>query len=688
MYVRGRRGVSLRGRVGKVRMGDKFIGKVLGNGLKIVRLLGQGGMGSVYLAEDMQLERPVAVKVLRTFELSSPTNWERFRREGQSLSKLEHPHIVKVFGFGNTDDGELFLSMEYLSGRSLAQVLVGESPLGWRRVVDIAMQICDGLSYVHASGLVHRDLKPQNIMLLDGDKKDFVKLLDFGLVLLLAPSVQKLTRTGTLIGTPQYMSPEGCQGKMLDSRSDIYSLACILYECLTGKPPFADENSLELIRKQRTEMPARLERLVLSAGVPAALELLIFKALAKQPDNRPQSMSDFESALRLISEGKSEELTLDGFTVESASSDGDKKESHLQAVAIVAIVCAAILIGGICLQRPGSKETRNAGTKTLPLVSSSVDADVQKLERDVGAYEHRLNSNSLALADLQERLGIKYSQHHELGKAEQVLKRSLVIREKEIGPNAREVADSLNALAMVYLGQQRKAEAEPLFKRSLAIRKKALGPEHHDFADSLSGLAMLYQFQRKYSEAEPLFKQALAIQEKEYGPEDRHLVDNFLALAWTYLDQERFTETEHLLKRALAIQEKAFGPEHPELIRSLSALALLFERQGLYSQAEKQLKRVLSIRKKVSGPEHPDLADSQAELAGVLIKEGKYAQAEELAKESLAIRQKALGPDHPAVARSRELMSVCRRQQGKVAGADEPAEKTGAAAQRLPAANK
>jgi serine/threonine protein kinase len=525
-------------------MDQQLIGTVLGNNFRILSLLGRGGMGSVYLADDLALERQVAVKVLESSALSSPTDWDRFKREGQTLSKLHHQHIVKVLSLGKTEQDNLFLVMEYIRGRDIAQVLSLEGPINWRRAVEIALQVCNALSYVHSQGGVHRDLKPQNIMLLDGEKSDFVKLLDFGLASFVSSSAQKLTKTGALVGSPQYMSPESTQGTVVDGRADIYSLGCILYECLTGKCPFEATNSIELLHKQRVEMPKRLNDLFQLTGIPAELEMVIFKALQKEPSRRYQSMSEFELDLRLITAGRSEELDFAGLTF--GSQDQQISRTKLpQALAIVLFLVLGLAFVCLAPHRP--------------------QAHVQEKTAE-------------ALRDPRSE------------KIEHEYKNSLARYEKAFGVDSPKIEKQLNDLAQYYFRQHRLTEAEPLLERLLAIREKSLGTVHEQVADTLIRLADCYGARGNYGKAEPLYKRALAIREELLGPMHEYVGDTSIELARCYSAQGKLAEAEPLYKRSIAIYKESFGPDDKRVVEAERALIQCYEHQGK-AAAAKQLGR-------------------------------------------------------------------------------------------------
>ena len=279
---------------------------------RLIEIIGRGGMGAVYRAHHILMDKPVAVKVLRQ-ELASDTEAvARFHREARSASRLDHEHIIRVSDFGQTDDGLLFLIMELLDGENLAEV-VRRGPLPWRRAAGIARDVALGLSHAHEQGVIHRDLKPENIVLVRrGKSRQLVKVLDFGLAKLISHSprgdgdaepdiaVQSLTRTGVVFGTPEYMSPEQAEGRSLDPRTDLYALGVVLYQMLSGTLPFTASTFLALIAKTVNEPPPPLRSHAASQSLPADLESLVLSCLAKSAEDRPESAECIAETLEQI----------------------------------------------------------------------------------------------------------------------------------------------------------------------------------------------------------------------------------------------------------------------------------------------------------------------------------------------------------------------------------------------------
>ncbi len=288
-----------------MRPKDPFIGReILDGQFRVIQKIGTGGMGSVYKAEQPAMNRMVAIKILHPKLTGRKDLVSRFRREARAMSQLTHPNTVRVFMYGELEeDDSLYIVMELLEGRNLNQTVRREGPMSTERAIPILSQVCGALQEAHEMGIVHRDLKPENIFLCNqAGLKDFAKVLDFGLAKVterqMRPGSLILTQEGMVFGTPEFMSPEQAQGRTLDARSDIYSLAVILYEALTGKLPFDAKTPMEYIQKHVMEPPIPLKERVSEREFAPELQAILSRALAKHPDQRFQRAVDFAEALR------------------------------------------------------------------------------------------------------------------------------------------------------------------------------------------------------------------------------------------------------------------------------------------------------------------------------------------------------------------------------------------------------
>lgn len=676
-------------------MSSTLLGTTVGH-FRIIDQLGKGGMGEVFVGHDEKLDRRVALKSIRAEHRFDTEAKIRFLREARVLSQLKHPNICQIFDYVEGGEAD-FLALELINGRTLTEAM--KKGLDAKVKFQIAQQIAGVLVAAHEQGVVHRDLKPDNVMLAEGDQ---VKVLDFGLsrsqmeegTLSLPPqraveaasvvtdvpdalatqgrpggntakpssgpsgsSGGSVTSLGTIMGTIGYMSPEQARGEVATTASDLYSFGLVVQELFTGKTPH--EKGLDgatRLRKVQAGESLPVE------GVDADLAALIGRLKSLAPAARPSAVD----------------------TVERLTWIRNKPLRRRKRI-MVGSVMAVLAVFGVAMTIQTIRATRaEAAAKDEAETSRRVAefleemfkiSDPNEAKGNTVTARHILDRASEKIqkqADLQPEIRARLM--NTIGKvyfslglyttAQPLLDKAFQIREKALGPEHPDVAGSLDGLANLYLIQGKYAEAEPLNIRSLAIREKALGPDHPDVANSLQNLARIHFFQGKYGEGEALLKRALAIREKAFGPEHPEVAVSLNALANFYGRQGNHAEAEPLHKRALAIKEKALGPDHPDVGKSLNDLALIYEAQGKYAVAEPLIRRSLAIREKALGPDHPGMAQILNNLGLVLTKQGKLTEAEPLLLRALEIAQTAFGAGHPHVATLNDSLATLRYRQG------------------------
>jgi predicted Ser/Thr protein kinase len=341
--------------------------------------IGTGGMGTVYRATHLGLARTVAVKIIKPEFASDPDVTDRFMREARTMAKLRHPHAAMIFDAGNLPDGRHFIIMEFVEGHTLSEILVREGTFTPERAVRIAADICDVLAEAHNLGIVHRDLKPSNIMLNERG----VCVLDFGVAKVLATSADAThthatTGSGVIVGTPRYMSPEQCLGQRIGARSDLYSLGVLLYEMLTGRPPFTDPLASAVLVKQATAAPPPLPKL--RPELPRALVVAVHTLLAKRPDDRPENARAAQKLLeRSVARPQRDASDTQPFqaTVAALSTGRSPFYRAVTPLAIIAVLGLTLLAWGRSAQTGQTAAAAIGGTNIgAATTTASVDSSL------------------------------------------------------------------------------------------------------------------------------------------------------------------------------------------------------------------------------------------------------------------------------------------------------------------------
>lgn len=643
-----------------------LVGTVLGDRYEILELIGDGAMGQVYKAKHRLLKRIVAVKMMHPNLVSGAAALKRFQKEAELASALNHPNILTVYDFGVTDGGVPYLVMAFLEGTSLAEQIAGGTNLELKRSVHIFKQVSLGLAHAHENGVVHRDLKPSNIMLvqLDNDP-DFVKIVDFGIAKLLTPTegeTDNLTRTGEVFGSPPYMSPEQCRALKVDARSDIYALGCVMYRTVSGKQPITGHDLIEYLYKHVNETPAAFNIVCPELNIPADLEAIIFKAMAKQPDDRYQSMGELREALDHVYQGiPGDSLTrtdiprLEIPVVENNESSQEKIETAPVNAAPESPAKEAVSSGvSSNVSAPPEANGILANKKVLLIAVGAValigisfalnqnfggskgEKEIEQLQLDAqtdynkGAYalakqkirtaiKMAEKTNSPKNAGNRYLLGmIQYAQgEYDEAQANLETAKSLYTAN---GNDPLRIAEceAFIGRAETALGQY--SEAEKDLKHSLELRTKSGGSNSYAMADSLTGLGYLYMRQGKIQDAIKVLKNALDLTEKERGTDSQSTASALNDLGQAYQLASNFKAAEPLYKRALAIRKNKLDGNSPFVADSYNCLGALYASTGRLAEAKLYYEQALAIQQKTLLASDPRLAQTRQQYADVILK--------------------------------------------------------------------
>lgn len=618
------------------------IGEIFDDKYEIEKILGSGGSGIVFKAAQLDCGRTIALKILLPRAATDEEDLGRFLREAQVLGKLAHANIVTVYHLGISSSKVPFLAMEYVNGRSIRAIIDEVERVPVLQSLKIARDAALALSYVHRQDIVHRDLKPENILITQLPDPDTVKIVDFGLIRLPSQQDQKLTGTGEILGTANYMSPEQCLGKAVDFRTDIYSLSSCLYEMIAGRAPFESATPIGLMYEHLNAPVPKIEPSEVDY-FHSRLNDLICRGMSKDPEQRFGSMQEMANQIEEI------------ISLLRDARQSSRPFAQMWIIASVLSLCAVVLCGTIFISKRAKPQMQvQESFEAFKAAESRRKQREDNLER---VFKNSLGEHLNNLIRL-------YEDQQRWAQAEPLIKQDLTNKKKLFGPDDPQVAESLGRLGTCNMMQGKYKEAELLLQRALAIDSKSLGPDHQEIAYRLQVLGDCWRRQGKYTEAVQAFKRSLAIREKTLSADHPWNANSISGLAFCYFDQGKYAEAEPLFKRSLAIREKALGQgESFEPLHDLDDLAVCFQREGKYAEAEPLLKQALAIREKLLGPYHPSVVLSLEKLANFYFDQGKYSDAEPLFKRVIAMQEKALEPQ-PNIAYSLNRLAECYEHQG------------------------
>ncbi|MEM7584648.1 MAG: serine/threonine-protein kinase, partial [Acidobacteriota bacterium] len=636
-------------------------------------------MGRVYLAErdDDTYRQRVAIK------LADPTSAQdlghSFRSERQILANLEHPNIARLLDGGTTEDRQPYLVMEYIEGTQIIDYCEAHDLTVSERL-ELFSSVCAAVQYAHRNLVVHRDLKPQNLMITDDGTP---KLLDFGIAKLLEPEAAtgtEVTQRGLRPLTPNYASPEQLRGQQITTSTDIYSLGVLLYRLLTGRTPRVfDSLTPTAVERSLAEEPT-------SPELDRDLDRIVLKALDEAPDQRYASVEQLAEDLRRYAAGRP--ILARPHTLSYRATKFLRR--HRLAAAVAAAV-ALLLIGfAVDKDRQAAELARerdrarieNAKAQELstflvdllrssdPWQSPGREVTVREvLDRGSQEIHHRLDDEPELRGMLLDTMGSIYLGLAQYENSLPLLEAGLAERRRALPADHPDIATSLHNLGGHHLAKGSYGQAEPFFRQAIAIRR-GLGPDEVSVADSLHQLGMALYLNGSLDEAERCHREALELRQRVLSEDHIDVAGSQDQLATLLTELGRFEEASELFQKALATQRQQLGNSHPQVSMTLTHLASLKRFRGDLDGAEAMFREALEIKRSVFDELHTQVGQTKNNLAAVLFEQGDVAAAEVLYREVLDQAIRVLGENHRDVAVVNDSLGKVMLMKGDLAAAE------------------
>jgi tetratricopeptide (TPR) repeat protein len=646
-------------------------------------------MGVVYQAWQQSLKRPVALKMLREGMLGDPETRDRFRREAEAVAGLRHPHIVQIYEIGE-QDSQPYFSLEYVEGGSLAQKVHG-TPQPPTEAAKLVETVARAIDHAHQQGIVHRDLKPSNILLVGEPETPAgqctPKITDFGLAkqVNVAPAdAGPQTETGVIVGTAEYMAPEQASGrtKAISSATDVYALGVVLYELLTGRPPFKATSRVDTLWQVLHDEPVPPRRL--QPRVPRDLDTICLKCLHKEARKRYATALDLAEDLRCFREGKAIRARPMGPIARAWRwSRRNRVVAGLLALVVTLLIGGTVVSYCFALQALRAEKQAEAdrdnalaaarasreSEAVMEAFSNFLVDDVLAVARpegqdgglgidvtvrqmlDVAAAKAGPTFAGRPRAEAKTRfaLGKTYWYVGKLEEAAQQLEQAVVLYRTCLGSDHPDTLASMHNLAQAYQDAGQQTEALKLFEETRQLTEAKLGPDHQDTMFCTNSLARAYQAAGRVTEALPLFEQTLQWAKAKLGPDHRDTVVFMRNLASAYHATGQLAKAGPLWEEAIELMKTQLGPDHPETLTGMNGLARVYEAVGRRVEALRLFQETLERRQAKLGPDHPDTLSSMNNLACAYFGAGQLTEAIPVFQEALKRRRAKFRPDHPDI---------------------------------------
>jgi serine/threonine-protein kinase len=642
---------------------------------RILKLLGEGGMGVVYLAERRDLATQVAIKVLRDAWLS-PARRERFASEQRTLAQLNHPLIARLYDADTLDDGTPWFVMEYVDGIPLTHYC-RKHECSIEQRLKLFRSVCEAVQHAHGHAVIHRDLKPSNILVKNDGS---LRLLDFGIAKQLETLDLQVdqTLTGLRMMTPAYASPEQIRGDRVGISTDVYSLGVILYELLTGQLPFdlsglTPAEAATIITehepgkpssaiKRTTGSPANLHVQSVSKTAWADLDVLCLAAMRKDPQRRYRSVEALIRDVDHYLNGEPLEARPDAWQYRIAKFVRRNRRAVAATAAIFALIVGLVTFFTVRLaQARDTALAEAARTQRIQQFMTTLfqggDAAAGPSDSlrvitvvDRGVREAKtLNSDPKVQAELYQNLGSIYQKLGQFEQADSLLRSALEQRKSLFGADSSEVAESLTALGLLRSDQAHLDEAEQLVRQGLVMTKRHLPPKHPAIAKATLAFGKVLAERGSSDQAIDSLNEAVRLQSAP-GVATADLATSLSALADAHYRAGHYDACKSLYTRVLGMHRQINGERHPLVADDLGSLAAVQRDLGFYSEAEGLDRQALDIIQSYYGNDHPRTAGCLTALAESLTYQNKYDEAVSALDQALAIQERVYGPAHPSVA--------------------------------------
>jgi len=672
---------------------DTMVGTVLADRYEILEKLGTGGMGLVYKAKHLLMKRLVAIKLMLPQYASNATALKRFQHEAQAASHLNHPNILTVYDFGVTPQGQPYLVMDLLEGTNLSAVLEGAGYLSPDRAVNIFSQTCSALAHAHSKNVIHRDLKPGNIMLVEYEgRKDWVQIVDFGMAKILQAvdgEREELTKAGEVFGSPMYMSPEQCMAKELDARSDIYSMGCVMYRTLTGKPAVAGNTAMECFNKHANGEPEPFASVCPEFNLSANLEYIVFKAMAKEPGDRYQSMLELRDALLAEVQDTNEiSSSMPAGTVKLATALVERSMNDIPLTPLPQTETGKRLKAK---EEAAKKEAlkkdaaREAGAPTATSGQMAVTTPYPPEQGAHNGHENTVLTNT-NFAD-QTIVPVSPPSASELKPATATPKGMIyaaiagvivigvaayftfgVNGGHGVGPgtstNGGGTEDGSKATFSEIMRQGHAAydhgdysEAQKKFDQALN-KSRAASDYEHGVPESRLWLGRTYFEIEDFDKAKEQFQELVKVRENAHELSAIDATEAMNYLGNIYVSKKDYTQAKRWLDQSLRIRKGYKGDDYGQVAETLAGMGNLNIEQGKFKEAIAVLNEAEKIAGGSKAFEEVDKAKIFNALGQAYQFQGNLDKAQQYYDKALAIRQKNLNPENPAIADTLVLMGT------------------------------